>query len=196
MNDKIFNTFIKLIKRELKISSPYKFSEELFRYLLYKSLLLNNYKDHEIKFEFSDNISKRIDLYISRNQISIEIKFHRELKDKGNNNSKRSILKNLGRVLSDLFKLGEWENGKKYFLYIIDDWFFKKLEKKLDFLLKEDSKEEIDKDIIINKYNNKKTINQYIERYNDKTINIKKIYYRSLKIDEKKYLKIYLYEIK
>ncbi len=137
--DKIFGDFYNLIFSEIKTKwvDYHKLYEENFRYLWYKSLLKNWYKNSDIIYEanFSKGKNDKVDMKFLDN--FLEIKLNRKLENK--NWAPRPY--KLWKVFSDLYKLANAKDENKYFLYIYDTTFKEYIEsKKLDWIIKEENK--------------------------------------------------------
>jgi len=206
MKPEIIKSFVNLVKTELIKYSPYKFSEELFRYYFYKSLIENGYSDKQISYEANfieknkfdnqtDFSPSKVDLKF--NDTFLEIKFHRELE----NGNARPFPYGLGKVLSDFFKLenAHIANIKKFVLYIFDDRYLKYIKNNnFEFLL--NSEGIISLEEIKNNYND--TVNKQLKEYDHKTVKFKLIFNDQLKFMDdfeiskgNNHFNVYLYEI-
>lgn len=194
----ILKDFEKLINKELKISSIFKISEELTRYLFYKSLIKNGVEDKDISYEanFSNKTIDKVDLKFLNNYI--EIKFHRELENK----RPRPYWYSFARLIADFFKLSNSdtiEKSNKYILYVFDEIHKSKLSKyNFGFLFEKNFKVSIDK---IKNYN--KTVRDELEKKIwTEQVNSSLIYSSALTIPQKfrleqynNKLNIYFYKI-
>jgi len=172
----IFNTFMLNIERELKRYSYFKFSEELFRFYFYKTLIESNYNDNEIEYEANFQEKKKGDgqndkVDIKFDDSFLELKYHRRLQ----NGNIRPKPYGLGKVLADFFKLTNAPNNvnKTYLLYVFDDSYLSYIKNNnFGFLLSDKNSFSLSE--IRENYN--PTVNKQLKDYPKGNVNFKLLF--------------------
>jgi hypothetical protein len=193
-----FSNFISFLKKEMNISSPYKFTEEIIRYNFYKSLIYSGVDNEEIVHEanFENGTNDKVDMKFKDN--FMEIKYNRVLE----NGSFRSYDIYFRNLILDFCKLKSSKSNNKFILYVFDNIFEEELTKRCDYLLLNNFEINIKKIMS----NSNKTMNIGINNYSKLKINSRILFKDKISINKKfitenlkkhnpRYINIIMYEV-